>query len=180
MPRSIFAGLALVLVMVGTAPLAAQHEQLREGKGFWFNGGLGYGSLDCDGCGDREGALSGQVGIGGTVSQKVMIGAMYNFWVKDVDGARITVSSWVAGIRFYPSATSGFFLTGGIGLGTIHANFDGLGSETETGAGALAGVGWDFRVGRNVSLTPFVNAFAMSNDDVDANVTQFGLSVTIH
>lgn len=179
MTRSVLAGLALVSMLVATAPLTAQHEHVR--RGFWFNGGLGYGSLGCDDCdGDREGGLSGQLGIGGTVSQKVMLGAMSNFWVKDVDGVTLSVSTLVAGIRFYPSATGGFYLTGGVGLGTIRADLDGFGSDTENGAGALLGAGLDFRVGRNVSLTPFINFFAMASDNVDANVTQIGLSVTIH
>jgi hypothetical protein len=44
----------------------------------------------------------------------------------------------------------------------------------------MLGVGWDIRVGRNVSLTPFWNGFAMSNSNGDANVGQFGLGFTIH
>jgi hypothetical protein len=38
----------------------------------------------------------------------------------------------------------------------------------------------DIRVGDNVSLTPYFNASAGSFDQVDANVTQVGMSVTIH
>ena len=48
------------------------------------------------------------------------------------------------------------------------------------GAGALLGLGWDLRVGDNVSMTPFWNGFAVQNSDVDANVGQIGLSVTLH
>ncbi|MDZ4257689.1 MAG: outer membrane beta-barrel protein [Gemmatimonadales bacterium] len=178
MARSVLAGFALVAMVVAAAPLAAQNEHVRQG--FWFNGGLGYGSLGCDGCDGREGGVSAQIGIGGTLSQKVLLGAMSNSWYKEVDGTSLTVSTLVAGIRFYPSATGGFYLTGGLGLGSIRADFDDFGTDTETGVGAMFGAGWDIRVGRNVSLTPFVSAFGMDNGDVDANVTQFGLSVTIH
>ncbi len=73
-----------------------------------------------------------------------------------------------------------FFLLGGLGLGTIHAEIDGFGSDTETGAGALLGLGYDIRVGNDVSLTPFWNGFAASNSNADANVGQLGLSVTLH
>ena len=34
--------------------------------------------------------------------------------------------------------------------------------ESEFGVGLMLGLGWDIRVGRNVSLTPFWNGFAMS------------------
>ena len=53
---------------------------------------------------------------------------------------------------------AGRLLLGGLGLGTIYAEIDGFGSDTETGAGALLGLGWDIRVGSNVSLTPSWNA----------------------
>ena len=71
--------------------------------------------------------------------------------------------------------TSGFFLTGGPGVGSIR-----YAGDSEFGVGVVLGIGWDIRVGRNVSLTPFYNGFAMSNSLVDANVGQLGLGVTIH
>jgi hypothetical protein len=57
---------------------------------------------------------------------------------------------------------------------------DGFGNNTETGAGALLGLGYDVRVGSNVSLTPFWNGFAVRTSNDDANVGQIGLSVTVH
>ena len=47
-------------------------------------------------------------------------------------------------------------------------------------AAALVGLGYDFRIGTNVSLTPFVNGYAMKNDNTDANVGQIGLGLTVH
>ncbi len=92
----------------------------------------------------------------------------------------LTVGTVVALIRFYPSATGGFFLLGGLGLGTIHAEADGFGSDSETGGGALLGLGYDIRIGRNTSLTPFWNGFAARTSNADANVGQLGLSITLH
>ena len=57
---------------------------------------------------------------------------------------------------------------------------DGFGSDSETGAGALLGLGYDIRVGWNVSLTPFWNGFATTTSNSDANVGQLGLSLTLH
>jgi hypothetical protein len=53
----------------------------------------------------------------------------------------------VALVRFHPSATGGFFLLGGLGLGTIHLEVDGFGNDTETGGGALLGLAYDIRMG---------------------------------
>jgi hypothetical protein len=170
-------GLALAAVLPQAAS-AQGHPQTRQG--FWFNGGMGYGSLGCQDCDGREGSLSGGLAFGGTLSQKVLLGAGLNGWTKSEDGATLSVGTVTALIRYYPSATGGFFLTGGLGVGNIHAEVTGLGSGDETGFGALAGIGYDFRVGSNVSLTPYWNGFATSSSNSDANVGQVGLGVTIH
>ncbi|MBK6781940.1 MAG: hypothetical protein IPG75_20760 [Gemmatimonadetes bacterium] len=128
-------------------------------SGIWFNAGMGYGSLGCDDCGSREGSWSGGLALGGTLSQKVLLGVGTNGWTKSEGGATLTVGTVTAVIRFYPSRTGGFFLLGGLGLGTVHVSVDGFGSDSETGGGALVGLGYDFRIGRNVSFTPFWNGF---------------------
>jgi hypothetical protein len=172
------AGAAPAAAVQDPPPAAPENEHAR--RGFWFSGGLGYGSLGCEDCGSREGGLSGGIELGGSVSQKVLLGAGTTGWTKNEGGVTLTVGTVVALIRFYPSATGGFFLLGGLGLGTIHAEIDGLGSDSETGGGALLGLGYDIRVGRNVSLTPFWNGFAARTSNADANVGQLGLSVTLH
>lgn len=170
---------ALLLAALSPRAASAQgHPQTRQG--FWFNGGLGYGSLGCQDCGSREGGLSGGIALGGTLSQKVLLGAGTNGWSKTEDGATLSVATLTAMIRFYPSSTGGFFLLGGLGLGTIRAEITGFGSANETGVGALVGLGYDIRVGQNVSLTPYWNGFAMSSSSSDANVGQLGLGITVH
>jgi len=149
-------------------------------EGFWFNAGLGYGSGSCLDCNVREGALSGGLALGGALSQKLMLGAGVNQWWNSVEGGTLTVGTIAALIRFYPSATGGFFLLGGLGLGTMHRYAPNFGSDTQTGFGAIAGVGLDIRVARNVSLTPFWNGFVVVVTDADANVGQIGLGVTVH
>jgi hypothetical protein len=162
--------------IVQTPPQAvatAGRPQVR--NGFWFSAGLGFGSLGCDNCLGREDGLSGGLSLGATVSDRVLFGVGTTGFAKTVLGETFSVGTLDARIRFYPSRTSGFFLNGGLGLGTVS-----YGSESEFGVGMMLGVGWDIRVGRNVSLTPFWNGFAMSNSNVDANVGQLGLGFTIH
>ena len=168
---------------VATPPArtAAVDESNRHRRdGFWFNVGLGYGSLGCDGCGGREGGLSGGLQLGGTISQKVLLGGATTGWTRSEGGVTLTVGTLLALLRFYPSARGGFFLEGGLGLGTIHVSVDGFGSESETGAGALLGLGYDIRVGENVSLTPAWLGFAARTTNSDANVGQLSLGVTLH
>jgi hypothetical protein len=168
-------GLACALA---TLPVAAQRPQVRQN--FWFNFGLGYGSLGCDDCDERTGSATGILALGGTLSQKVLLGGGIAAWSKDEDGGKLDVGTVAAIIRFYPSATGGFFLTGGLGVGTIRIEIDNVGSDTEQGFGVLLGLGYDIRVGRSVSITPFLNGFGVRSDDVDANVGQIGVGITVH
>ena len=161
------------------ATLAAEPER-NPRKGFWLNLGFGYGSMGCEACDGRTGSLTGGLALGGALSQKVLLGVGVNGWTKEEFDAKVTVGTLAAVIRFYPSATGGFFLLGGLGLGTIRAEASTVGSATETGVGAVLGLGFDIRLGGNVSLTPFWNGFAANTTTGDANVGELGLGLTIH
>lgn len=170
-----FAVVASLAVIAGSAQ--AQNAHIRDG--FWFSGGLGYGSLGCENCGAREGSVSGDLSLGGTITPRFLLGVGTAGWTKSEQGATLTVATLDARVRFYPSATGGFFLTGGIGLGSVRGQVGGF-SATETGAGTILGLGWDIRVARNTSITPYWNGFAMKNANTDANVGQAGIAVTLH
>ena len=156
----------------------AQNAQVRDG--FWISGGLGYGVLGCENCADYEGGVSGGLSLGGTISPRFLLGAGTSAWTKSDAGSTLTVGLLDARVRFYPSTRGGFFLTGGLGLGSVQGSVSGLGTDTEHGVGVLLGLGYDWRVSRNASITPYWNGFAMRNDNVDANVGQLGLAVTLH
>ena len=171
----------LVLAMIAPQRAEAQHPQTRHG--FWFNVGFGYGTLGCQDCNGREGGFSGGLALGGTLSDKVMLGVATNGWTKTEGGATLTAGTVTAALRFYPSRTGGFFLLGGLGLGTLDAGVDAGAfqvSASETGAGALIGLGYDIRVARNLSLTPFWNGLGMTFDGGDVNVGQIGFGLTVH
>jgi hypothetical protein len=91
----------------------------------------------------------------------------------------VSVGTLDARVRFYPQATGGFFLTGGIGVGSASLGVSGY-TDTQTGVGMLLGLGYDVRVARNTSITPYWNGFAMRNSNINANVGQIGLAVTLH
>ncbi len=181
--KKVFQCVAVVAALAVSAASAdaqrsnARNTQIRDG--FWISGGLGYGSLGCDQCGSREGSVSGDLSLGGTISPRFLLGVGSAAWSKTQQGARLTVGTLDARVRFYPSTTGGFFVTGGIGFGSVRGNFGGL-SATETGVGTILGLGWDIRVARNTSITPYWNGFAMKNNNTNANVGQAGVAVTLH
>src|SRR5947207_12155337 len=81
----------------------AQNAQVRQG--FWFSGGLGYGSLGCDNCGSRESGISGGLSLGGTITPRLLLGVGTSGWTKSDQGATLTVAEVDARVRFYPSRT---------------------------------------------------------------------------
>src|SRR6266513_2336352 len=153
LPRTALA-LAVITACLAGSALAQQPQprQLPLRHGFWFSGGLGYGSLGCQNCSGRTGALSGNISLGGTLSQKLLLGVSTNGWTKSDSGATLTVGTGVSG----------------------------FGSASQTGVAALLGLGYDIPVGRSVSLTPYWNGFALSYSGGDANVGQIGLGITVH
>lgn len=157
---------------------ATQNKHLR--KGLWFSGGVGYGSLGCQGCIGRDGSYSGGLALGGTISQKVVVGVGTNGWYQSQNGVTASTGTLTAMLRYYPSAIGGLFLLAGIGAGNIHVHIPGLVRATETGMGFLLGMGYDIRVGPGVSLTPYWNGFAVRTHSSDSNVGQIGLGFTVH
>lgn len=171
---SVMTALALVLV---SAASAQGRPQTREG--FWIGFGFGYGSLgfDCPGCGtDREGAASGYLKLGGTLSPKLLIGGETNGWTKDIQGTTVTAGNASAVVYFYPSATGGFFLRGGLGFATLD-----IGGFDDSGVGGVIGTGFDIRMGTKTSIVPVLNFnFGSLSDGVSQNVLQLAVGVTFH
>jgi hypothetical protein len=172
-PQPVLAGVAQPQTTVSRPDNAARH-------GAWFYVGLGAGSLGCQDCVDRANGFSGGLGIGGTINPHVQLGAMTAGWARSEQGITLTAGVVVAAARIYPSATSGFFILAGLGLGSVDVTASGLGEANSTGSGALLGLGWDVPLGAAVHLTPFWNGAGISYSGGDANFGQIGLGLTIH
>jgi hypothetical protein len=169
--------LAVLLVastLLGASSAWAAHPQER--RGFWigFGGGYGSASASCDGCdGDeREGSYTGFIKLGGTLNERLLLGVESNLWMKedDIENATLTLGTFMGTVTFYPSASAGFFLKGGVGASFVDTDFE-VGTVdvtvSKTGWGFLLGAGYDWRVGRNVSVTPCVNYHYGSPGDLD-------------
>lgn len=160
-------------------PQGTPQPPTHERQGFWFNGGLGYGSLGIEGFSEREDGLSGNLALGGTISPRFLLGAGTTGWTKEVDGIRVNFGTLLLLGRFYPNADSGFFLNLGLGAGQVSLT-EGNSTWSESGGGAVLGLGYDVRVGPGWSLTPFVNGIGFDIDGDRADVFQFGLGVSFH
>ena len=144
-----------------------------------FNVGLGFGSLGCEDCANRLNGGSGSMMFGWAITPKVTVGFGTSGFIRATDFNTVQVGTIDGRFRFYFKETgpaAGLHVNLGAGVGHVtQGDFD-----PELGFGLMLGAGWDIRVGKNVSLTPFWNGFAMSNSVVDRNVGQIGIGVTIH
>ncbi len=185
---------AVLACTLSTSLLHAQHPNTRQG--FWLSGGLGAGSVgvECSGCtSDRTTGLSGNVRLGGTLGGgKFLLGGETNGWIHSESGIDESMGFVSFIFVWYPGASGAFFLKLGTG-GMRYTASDGVDEISATAPAGSIGLGYDFRIGRNVSLTPYLNALATTSVDakfngqsiatpvsIKTNLVQFGLAVTMH
>ena len=165
-------------LLLGATSLVAQEgtANKHERKGFWIGVGLGAGWLHIEGGDGSEAGFSGNLSLGGTISQNVLLGFQTNGWYKSESGTSISFGTATAVIHFYPSKTGGLFLTGGLGLATFKVE----GFDAENDVGMVLGGGWDLRIARNTSISPFVNFFGGNFDGTMVTTFQVGAGVMFH
>lgn len=180
MVRFLSAFLSLCLAFTSSAPavLAQSEKEPPPRRGFWIGLGFGYGSLTCEGCDASEGGFSGTLRLGGTLSQKVRLGVSTNGWYKSEEGVTLSQGNLSGMVMWFPSTTSGFHLTGGLGISILSLDLSGYGSDSETGAGAILGIGYEAMVGRSFALVPYLNFVSGSFDGGWAGFWQLGLAAT--
>ncbi len=163
------------------APARAQAEDAAWRHGFWFAGGAGYGSLGSsdDWSIPRESGGSASISMGGTLSQHVQLGGGVDVWAKSQNGVKMSVGTVTALARLYPWARGGLYVVAGLGGSTEIVSAPGLSGST-TGVGAALGLGYDIRVGRSVSLSPYYMGAGVSNNVENVNFAELGLGVKIH
>ena len=168
-----------VLLLTGFAVSTAEAQNR---SGFWISGGIGAGvntaeSLD----GARLGGGAGYLRLGGTVSEKVLLGVEFNGWTRSRNGVGNVRSNTTFTAMLYPSPVGSFFLKGGIGVSMVKvsANLAGFSiSGTESGFGSTLGLGYDISVG-SVSLTPNMDLLFQTFGGGTSNTTNTLLLFTI-
>jgi hypothetical protein len=186
---------AIVLALLCvTSVVEAQANNKQARQGFWIAFGLGAGTynLSCSGCSyDSKTDLSGTFRMGGTVNQKILIGGESMGWYHTENNIDQWAGALSGVVLFYPSATGGLFLKGGLGVSYFTASATGYTSESLTAFELTGGLGYDIRLGRAFSITPYFNGyygFPASYTDLGSTVgtsvsqslLQIGLAASWH
>ena len=174
---SILSILAFLVLASGGVAQAGQWPHERDGIVLGFGLGAGTGGLDYTGISsDREGGLAGGLRLGYVFTPEVAAGIEGTFWTKEVDGETWTFDVGAATLTCYPGA-KGFFVRGGIGVGTLEFETEQGGvtySASDDGFGFLLGAGYEWRLTRKFALGPAVDySYAKVSDDISLNFINF-------
>jgi hypothetical protein len=180
-------------LLIPASETFAQRPQTREGLNISFGFGGGNAGIDCSGCEtDRQSGTVGYFNVGGTINRYLTLGGEFNGFGYSSQNEDDTIASMMMVAHFYPAPAMGFFLVGGAGLTSMSLdNHVDVVNVTSTSGGVQIGVGYDVRLGRNFSLTPyvsFVQGFAgkarvndvSTSETVKSNYAQIGLGFTWH
>jgi outer membrane protein with beta-barrel domain len=195
-------GIALCLVLTApAAPAWAQRKDRPHRSGLWgeFGAGPGRVRIACSGCTDvvTASGLTSYVRIGGTVSDRVVIGlevfALLNRGFGFSPGDTITTAETATAavvVLWFPSRR-GFFFKGGAGIASGQFTIPGTaGADTSNsaGIGITFGFGWDVALSRKFAITTNFAAYVTAVgdvilpgqrvDDVIATMYQAGVSLT--
>ena len=190
--RGIPAAVALLLTAFGSVSAQDTPRGLsvvREGDraGFWggFSLGAGGEAFDLrDGAGYSEELYRPTVSLrlGGTVNQNLRLGGEVLAWINEQNRTVESLTSLLFVGQWYPLATTGLYLKGGLGLGRNAVDFDEGGGVGDTGFAGLLGAGWEVRMGRRWYLTPSVDVVehrysGRGNERYRERLVNFGLGV---
>lgn len=184
--RRIIPVLALVLLGAGAAAPVSAQRMPREHRGFWISFGLGGGwnlTRNVGADSSSTGGAASYLRLGGTLSQKFLLGGEVIGWGRSVDGSDLTRGNVNFTAMFYPSVQTGVYLKGGLG-GSSLARTVTEGNTTTTvheeGFGATLGIGWDIRLARNFFLTPGVDFLYQRASDTDNTMLLMTVGATWH
>lgn len=181
-------GALIGLALLTAAPLAAQSAPHREG--FFIGFGFGGGGGSVTGEGDDVNGGTGWLTLGGTVSPKVRLAADFQGFSPN-DNDDLTTGTSTFAVLWYPKAQGNLFLKGGVGASEVSIHGPGP-DGTGVGFGTVLGLGYDWRVGRKISLTPQFTIFGgrtgdIEDDDgnplrndVEFGVATFSIGVVFH
>jgi hypothetical protein len=167
-----------LLALLVTVPAAAmaQEQQARQGFGISFGLGGGSAAVDCSGCdSERETGFSGYLRLGGYVRPDMFVAFESNGYVTSSEGIDTTGGFYSVALQWYPNAEKGFYVKGNLGVAGVVEEYGS--DELTVAAGGLGlGLGYDLRMGRNFSLTPYLNLVFTGNGDVKFNGDSTGVN----
>lgn len=177
---------SVLIAVLAVSVTSAGHAQRRHRhQGFWIGFGIGGGvNTAPDVADDKRGGGAGYLRLGGTLSQRWLLGGEISVWGRQDDtilgdnSVSLTRSNATFTAMFFPSENGGFFIKGGLGGANVEQRV-GTDKDSKQGVGTTLGLGYDIRLGRNLYLTPNLDALVQTFETVDENTTNTLVLLTI-
>jgi len=172
-------GLSLLIAAAPGMALAGAWPHDRDGWTLGLNLGGGTAGVNFSGFDtNREGGAAGNFRVGYAFQNQFAVGLEGAAWTKNENDQTVTFSFGGPAFTFYPGS-QGFYLRGGIGVGTAKWEAQDGGvtySVSDNGFGVLGAMGYEFRLARKFALGPQVDFnYAKVNDDLSVNYWNFTL-----
>jgi hypothetical protein len=155
--RNVMLTIGALALLAAPAPGQGGHSH----RGFWIAFGLGGGANVTEGLDQaRLGGGAGFFRIGGTPSQRWLVGFEGLGWGRGRGDDVVSRGNGTFTVMFFPSEDGGGFLKGGAGgasLSLVRVEGNTTSTTTYSGFGLTLGAGYDLRLGRNLYLTPNVD-----------------------
>src|ERR1044071_4744187 len=118
---------ASLLTLAALPALGQSKPQTRDGFTISFGFGSGSAGATCSGCDtDRQSAPTAYLRLGGALRPNLILAGEINGWSKTEKEfgaeAEITILTVNAVVQWYPQPTRGFFVSGGVGAGSMAAD----------------------------------------------------------
>ena len=178
----------LTLVLASTHDAVGQRSAASASRGGGGGGGLwysvavapGWARVTCDICaGRRQTGVSAFLGVGGSTSRALRVGAELAGWRQSEGGVTQTLMSVGAAAYWYPNLARRFYLRGGAAI-VMHRASDGTDVVTSSGIGPLLGVGYEYVVSRAWRIAPFAHySVGVVGGDVKFNGGQAASGATV-
>ena len=178
------------LLLVAAVPVAADTKS-HERTGFFIGFGLGGGSAGAEPGPDavafgvtelsRESGGSGNFRFGWSVTDRMTLGLENSTWLKNYDiagtsiDATITLNVTTFAMTYFPGNV-GFYLRGGLGIGTAGVSYEQGGAKVSgsvVGPAILAATGYEWRLTRKFALGPQLQWSFLGIDDEDIENPDF-------
>jgi hypothetical protein len=180
----------MTVLLLLCAASEGEAQERRRHEGFWIGFGLGGGvNTSANVEDDKRGGGALYIRLGGTLSQKWLLGGEISVWGRQEDtilgdnSVSLTRSNATFTAMFFPSSNGGFFLKGGIGGANVELQAGGV-KVSEQGVGTTLGLGYDVRLGRNLYLTPnldvLIQSFETANETTTNSLLLLTLGLTWH
>jgi len=175
-------GVILLALALASMRVAVAQRSAGSAGGLWYSVGVapGWARLTCDICaGHRETGVSAFLGVGGSTSRALRVGAELAGWRQSAGGVTQTLMSVGAVAYWYPNLQRRFYLRGGAAI-VMHRASDGTDVVTSSGIGPQLGVGYEYSLSRTWRIAPFAHyAVGVVGGDVKFNGGEAAGSATV-